>query len=223
MQKGTKIFAILLCLTVLFGIISFSLEVRVGDKAVIADEGIRPAQMTAHDKELLKKFGLDSNNMALLSFAAPKEAKGMMLDTMILRNGEWEPYTFCGGVSLSDADIEEYGRLYGELAIILNTERESQTRLVDERELEFRMMLGSGTLGVTYANLENDGSDEYLAQGIVFLDAKREIVLGEKIPVAMLLSNKESSMPVVSMEHYNAPDERFDMVDEVIAVTVTFI
>ena len=95
--------------------------------------------------------------------------------------------------------------------------------LVDERELEFRMMLGSGTLGVTYANLENDGSDEYLAQGIVFLDAKREIVLGEKIPVAMLLSNKESRMPVVSTELYNAPDERFDMVDEVIAVTVTFI
>ena len=223
MQRGTKIFAILLCLTVLFGIISFSLEVRVGDKTVIADEGIRPAQMTAHDKELLKKFGLDSNNMTLLSFAAPKEAKGMMLDTMILRNGEWEPYTFCGGVSLSDADIEEYGRLYGELAIILNTERESQTMLVDERELEFRMMLGSGTLGVTYANLENEDSDEYLAQGIVFLDAEREIVLGEKIPVAMLLSNKESSMPVVSTELYNAPDERFDMVDEVIAVTVTFI
>lgn len=223
MQKGTKIFAILLCLTVLFGIISFSLEVRIGDNAVIADEGIRPAQMTAHDKELLKKFGLDSNNMTLLSFAAPKEAKGMMLDTMILRNGEWEPYTFCGGVSLSDADIEEYGRLYGELAIILNTERDSQTRLVDERELEFRMMLGSGTLGVTYANLENEDSDEYLAQGIVFLDTEREIVLGEKIPVAMLLSNKESSMPVVSVELYNAPDERFDMVDEVIAVTVTFI
>ena len=223
MQKGTKIFAILLCLTVLFGIISFSLEVRIGDNAVIADEGIRPAQMTAHDKELLKKFGLDSNNMTLLSFAAPKEAKGMMLDTMILRNGEWEPYTFCGGVSLSDADIEEYGRLYGELAIILNTERDSQTRLVDERELEFRMMLGSGTLGVTYANLENEDSDEYLAQGIVFLDAEREIVLGEKIPVAMLLSNKESRMPVVSTELYNAPDERFDMVDEVIAVTVSFI
>ena len=223
MQKGTKIFAILFCLTVLFGIISFSLEVRIGDNAVIANEGIRPAQMTAHDKELLKKFGLDSNNMTLLSFAAPKEAKGMMLDTMILRNGEWEPYTFCGGVSLSDADIEEYGRLYGELAIILNTERDSQTRLVDERELEFRMMLGSGTLGVTYANLENEDSDEYLAQGIVFLDTEREIVLGEKIPVAMLLSNKESRMPVVSMEHYNAPDERFDMVDEVIAVTVTFI
>ena len=223
MQKGTKIFAILFCLTVLFGIISFSLEVRIGDNAVIADEGIRPAQMTAHDKELLKKFGLDSNNMTLLSFAAPKEAKGMMLDTMILRNGEWEPYTFCGGVSLSDADIEEYGRLYGELAIILNTERDSQTRLVDERELEFRMMLGSGTLGVTYANLENEDSDEYLAQGIVFLDAEREIVLGEKIPVAMLLSNKESRMPVVSTELYNAPDERFDMVDEVIAVTVSFI
>ncbi|MBQ3205763.1 MAG: hypothetical protein IJB37_04350 [Peptococcaceae bacterium] len=223
MQKGTKIFAILLCLTVLFGIISFSLEVRIGDNAVIADEGIRPAQMTAHDKELLKKFGLDSNNMTLLSFAAPKEAKGMMLDTMILRNGEWEPYTFCGGVSLSDADIEEHGRLYGELAIILNTERDSQTMLVDERELEFRMMLGSGTLGVTYANLENEDSDEYLAQGIVFLDTEREIVLGEKIPVAMLLSNKESSMPVVSTELYNAPDERFDMVDEVIAVTVTFI
>ena len=223
MQKGTKIFAILLCLTVLFGIISFSLEVRIGDNAVIADEGIRPAQMTAHDKELLKKFGLDSNNMTLLSFAAPKEAKGMMLDTMILRNGEWEPYTFCGGVSLSDADIEEHGRLYGELAIILNTERDSQTMLVDERELEFRMMLGSGTLGVTYANLENEDSDKYLAQGIVFLDTEREIVLGEKIPVAMLLSNKESSMPVVSTELYNAPDERFDMVDEVIAVTVTFI
>ena len=223
MQKGTKIFAILFCLTVLFGIISFSLEVRIGDNAVIANEGIRPAQMTAHDKELLKKFGLDSNNMTLLSFAAPKEAKGMMLDTMILRNGEWEPYTFCGGVSLSDADIEEYGRLYGELAIILNTERDSQTRLVDERELEFRMMLGSGTLGVTYANLENEDSDEYLAQGIVFLDTEREIVLGEKIPVAMLLSNKESRMPVVSVELYNAPDERFDMVDEVIAVTVTFI
>jgi hypothetical protein len=159
--------------------------------------------------------------MALFSFAAPKEAESMMIDTFILRDGEWVLLSPCGGISLG-GDRDEYERLYGEFAILSTTERESRTMLIAERELEFRMMIGTGTLGVTYGKLDTGITGEYLAQGIAFLDEEREIELGERIPVALLLYNRESRMPVVSMEHYDAPDERFDKVDEVIAVTVTF-
>jgi len=221
MQKGTKKFILLIIAVLLFSICSFTIEVQLGDKLLVAEEGIRPAQLSEHDKELLHKFGLDSNNMALFSFTAPKEAESMMIDTFILRDGEWILLSPCGGISLG-GDRDEYERLYGEFAILSTTERESRTMLIAERELEFRMLIGTGTLGVTYSNLDTGITGEYLAQGIAFLDEEREIELGERIPVALLLYNRESRMPVVSMEHYDAPDDRFDMVDEVIAVTVTF-
>ncbi|MEK4424673.1 hypothetical protein [Solibacillus sp. FSL K6-1523] len=173
---------------------------------LLSKEGVAPYELSESDAYLLQSLGLEMD-ANILSFKAPKTAKGLNVNAYVLNNdGTWEDI---GGVGVSlgqDTGTDE--RLQGTFAMLLK----------ENYAIDFNIHINGRFTSQTEAlnvNFENMAS----LKG--FLTDFRKIELNKEIPVALMVYDGGDSMRSYEMEDFFSPSI-FEGMDLVQAVTLTF-
>lgn len=186
----------LLLIIVLFTITSCSLSTNIGSKV---DMYVSPSELTKKEIDLVSLFS--GMRPYLFTYSISGNVKGANINFTDYSDA-YNPKT-----ETLFGFINHSGTLKGRIAI---SEGSNQIRIVSE--------LDTGTASI-HKTLESDG----LATRILFLNKPHKIVIGESIPLAVILQSKNMKIKEINqVDEFIKNPKLFEQYDNSYVVTITF-
>lgn len=200
MKKKT----LLIILTFIISLISCTDAITINDHS--KQEGIYPYELSESEENILHKFGMKDNSR-IISFNAPLEAITMYVNVYSLdQNHTW---TTIGGSGISiGKERLPVDQLIGNFSMIIR------------EDYSIDCFIDCGSL-VSFKAHKQKVENEIKTWSRLFLSEHKDIILGQEIPIAMMVNSSTNHMYKYTLDDYFEPS-RFSNMELVQVVTITF-